>query len=210
MASLTNFARPQLSWPHLVSDILSPPFVWLMLVGLVALEYTQTPLEALYWASIFGLLVCVLPVAYIIAMVGMGKISDLHMRNRKDRYRPLVVAIIGAVLASLLLRNMGAPRVFTLLALFGLVQISVIALVTLRWQISMHAMGITAAVVASGIIFNPHWALLGVPLIILVSAARLHLKCHNAAQILAGSMVGAFVPVILLTMVPHVLTAFVL
>ncbi len=210
MASLTNFARLQLSWSHLVSDLLSPPVVWLALVVFVALKHTATLLEAFYWASIFGLLVCVLPTAYIIAMVSMGKIGDLHMRDRAERHRPLVVAIIGTVLAWLLLRMMGAPRVFTLLAIFGLVQISVIALVTLYWQISMHAMGITAAVVAFGVIFDPYLALWGVPLIIVVSAARIHLKCHSAAQILAGSLVGALVPVLLLLVMPELLSAFVL
>lgn len=205
MASLSNFARPQLSWAHLVSDILSPPIVWLLLVLLIAFNYTASAGEALYWASIYGLLICVLPAVYILIMVWQGKIGDMHMRKRQDRYRPLAIALIGAIMAWLLLRAMGAPRVFPLLALFGLVQIGVVTLVTFRWKISMHAMGITAAVVALGIMFHIHAGLLAVPLIILVGAARLHLNCHSSAQICAGALVGALVPVGLLLLLPEAL-----
>ena len=79
--------------------------------------------------------------------------------------------------------------------------ITVIAIITLMWQISMHAMSITSATIAVGVFFSVGSALLLVPLVVLVSAARLSLKRHTPAQILAGTLVGALVPVIVLLLI---------
>jgi membrane-associated phospholipid phosphatase len=42
------------------------------------------------------------------------------------------------------------------------------------------------------------WALLVIPLVILVGAARLNLRRHTLSQVLAGSVVGVIVPALLL------------
>jgi membrane-associated phospholipid phosphatase len=90
---------------------------------------------------------------------------------------------------------MGAPSVVPTFALFSLVQIAVMAMITLVWQISMHAMSITSVVVAALTFFGVLPALILLPLIILVGAARLKLQRHTVAQVLAGVAVGAIVPI---------------
>ena len=52
------------------------------------------------------------------------------------------------------------------------------------------------AAIATGVLFGIVPALLTVPLVVLVSAARLKLQRHTPAQILGGTMVGALVPMI--------------
>ena len=76
-----------------------------------------------------------------------------------------------------------------------------IALITLMWQISMHAMSITSATIAAGVFFSVGVAVALVPLVVLVGAARLQLKRHTPAQILAGTLVGAIVPVVVLLVI---------
>lgn len=187
---------PRFSWARVVSDIISPPIVWAVIVLPVAVQYA--PEQALYWTVLYSIPICLLPIIYIAMMVWRGKIGDIHMKERRERYRPLLVSIVCTSFALWLLRLLNAPTIFPLLALISLVQISVIALITLAWQISMHAMSIASAMVAAGIIFSLSVALLLLPLVVLVGTARLRLQRHTPAQVIAGTLVGALVPLIVL------------
>lgn len=195
-----NFSKP--SWARVVSDVLSPPVVWGLLVIPVALQYTETRSNALFWAILYSVFICIIPVVFIAWMVARGKIGDIHMKERKERFRPMLVAIVCTSIVWWLLRRLDAPPAFPLLALMTLVQITFIMLITLAWQISMHMMSIAGATVAIGIIFSIGAAMAMIPLVMLVGAARLQLKRHTPAQVIAGTIVGALVPVLLLGLLP--------
>jgi hypothetical protein len=192
---------PEFSWARVVSDVVSPPVVWAVMVLPVAFAYSATAGQALGWALIYSLLICLLPLVFIGGMVWYGKIGDMHMKERRDRLYPFIVSILCTTLACIILYAMNAPRILPLLALISLINITVIAIITLMWQISMHAMSITSATIAVGVFFSVGSALLLVPLVVLVGAARLSLKRHTPAQILAGTLVGALVPVIVLLLI---------
>lgn len=199
-----RFRTANLSWARLVSNVLSPPMVWAALAFPIAFRFAESQTQALIWACVYTLLVCLLPLGYIALMVKLGRIGDMHMKERRERYMPFIVSILCTTLAWWVLRLLGAPPVMPLLALFSLVQIAVMALITLVWQISMHAMSIATAVVAAGVIFGLGYALAAVPLVLLVGAARLHLDRHTPAQVFGGAIVGALVPVLLLLLMPLV------
>lgn len=186
-----------LSWARLVSNLLSPPVIWAIMAFPIAFRDAASQAQALTWAAIYCLLVCILPLVYVAWMVRRGHISDLHMQFRQQRIRPFIVSIICTTIAWWTLRFLGAPPVVPLFALFSLVQIAVVAVITLVWQISMHAMSITGVVVAAGAFFGVVPALILLPLILLVGAARLKLQRHTLAQIVAGSLVGVIVPLVL-------------
>jgi membrane-associated phospholipid phosphatase len=192
---------PNHAWAKWVSDIISPPVVWMAVSLVVALAFSYTTLEALYWAGLYSLFVCVVPVLFILYNVYTGRIGDIHMQHRHERYRPLLVTIVANVVALALLILQDAPVVMKLLAIMSLIEVVIISAVTLYWQISMHAMAITGATMAVGVLLSLTLALLMIPLIVLVGAARLRLDRHTPMQVFAGAMVGAFAPVILFLMV---------
>lgn len=188
----------EFSWARLVSDFISPPVVLAVLVSMISVRYAQTSAEAFTWAVTYIVLVCVAPVLYIAWMVQRGKIGDIHMQYRHERRRPFLVSIVCTALAYVLLQQMGAaPRVsqFTLLTL---IQLGIMALITLVWQISLHSMSITVAVVAVGLLYGPVSALVASPLAPLVGAARIHLRRHTLSQVLAGAAIGVLLPVLAL------------
>ena len=193
---------PQFSWARVVSDIVSPPVVWALLVIPVAAHYADTPLQAFFWAFLYSMFICVIPVGFIAWMVKTGKIGDIHMKERRERFRPLLVTIVCTSIVWWLLRRLDAPPPFPLLALMTLVQVTFIMLITLVWQVSMHMMSIAGAVIVTGIIFTTAAALAMIPLVMLVGAARLKLKRHTPAQVIAGTIIGALVPVLMLGLVP--------
>lgn len=206
MASITKkigFSKPELSWAKLVSDVMSPPVVWGALVLLIGYHHPADDYSGLYWSGVFAILICLLPLTYIMYMVARGKIGDLHMRRRQDRYKPLMLTIVSSLVAWYVFKTQGAPPAFAMLSLMTAVQLGVILLVTLVWQISMHAMAITSVVVASEVFFGTGIGLALVPLVALVGAARLSLNCHTPPQIFAGAMVGMWVPIGILVLISH-------
>lgn len=191
------------SWARIVSDVLSPPMVWAILAIPVAIQHSRSTIHALFWAALYSFFICLIPISYVAYHVWRGNISDIHMKERRQRLRPLVVSIVSTATVWWLLKRFDAPAVFPLLAILSLVQIAVIAIITTIWQISMHMMSIAGAVIAVGIIFSVSLALMLVPAVALVAAARLHLGRHTPAQIIAGTILGALVPVLILGTIPE-------
>jgi membrane-associated phospholipid phosphatase len=193
----TSQSLKSTSWAQVVSHLLSPPVVWGVLVVLIAFRDAQSDQQALTVAAAYGVFVCLLPGLYIVWMLRRGAISDIHLSARKERPRVLLVSAMGAGLAWGALRWLEAPPGMPLIAVITLALLLVIALISLVWQISMHATSISAAVVATGAFFGIVPALLILPLALLVAAARLYLKKHTPAEILAGTLVGGLIPVLL-------------
>jgi len=189
---------PDFGWARLVSDLFSPPVIWGALAIPIALRDAPTRGLALMWAAVYILLVCIVPLIYISIMIKRGKISDIHLSDRSERVKPLIVSLISTGVAWLALRAMGAPPVVPQLALTTLIQIGILALITLMWQISMHTMSSGAAVVGSTLIYGPIAAFITIPMLFLVGWARLNLHKHTLAQVIAGATLGLVIPALIL------------
>jgi hypothetical protein len=142
--------------------------------------------------------VCLLPALYILWMVRRGSITDIHMKVRGERLRPFLVSMACTAITWVILRLAGAPVVMPMMAAIMLAQLAVMTAITFFWQISMHAMSISGAVVAVSIFFGVGPGLLVSPLVPLVGAARLRLHRHTLAQVIAGTLLGGLVTGLLL------------
>lgn len=189
------------SWARVVSDLFSPPVIWGVLALPIAFRDAESLNQAITWATVYIMLVCVLPIVYISAMVKLGKITDIHMKVRKQRILPFLISMISTSIAWLVLRLMGAPAIMPLLAMFSLVQLAVMLGITFVWQISVHAISISGATIAMWFFFGVIPAILTLPFIVLVGAARLKLRRHTPAQVIAGAMIGLMVPMLLFMLI---------
>lgn len=185
------------SWARVVSDVLSPPMVWAMLALPIALRDAPTVRDGLGWATIYIWFVCILPLLYVAVMVKRGLITDIHLKVRHQRIKPFVLSIASTLIGIVMLTLADAPPIMRLFALFTLIQLTIIAMITLVWQISFHAISIGGAMVALGVMFSVVYGLLTLPLVLVVGAARLKLHRHTPAQVIAGSIIGMFVPFLL-------------
>lgn len=163
----------------------------------IAFHSAESQERAVIWALTYSVIVCILPALYIGYMVWRGHITDIHVRVREQRIRPFVVSVVCTVVAWILLRWMEAPSLLPLFTLFSLIQLAVMLLITLTWQISMHSMSITGAVVVAGALYGPGTALLLSPLIPVVGAARIKLRRHTLAQVIAGGILGALLTAVM-------------
>lgn len=184
-------------WARIVSDVFSPPVIWALLAFPIALRDSGDGSKAMLWAVLYGALVCWIPVLYVLWNVKRGRITDMHIRVRSQRIRPFIVSVGCTTAAVGALALAGAPRLMPMFALFSLIQLIIMTGITFVWQISMHAMGISGAVVAAGALFGAPMALLLSPLVVLVGAARITLKRHTLAQIIGGTIVGGMMTALL-------------
>jgi len=185
------------SWARLVSDVFSPPMVWGMLAVPIALRDAPSTPQGIQWASIYIWFVCIVPLIYIAVMVKRGLITDMHMKVRQERIRPFIISIASTIVAFFALLLADAPQVMRLFTIFTLIQLILIAVITLIWQISFHAISIGGASVALWVLFSTLYGLLTLPLVVIVGAARLKLHRHTPMQVLAGSLLGMGVPVVM-------------
>ena len=197
--------KPRYYWARVVSDVLSPPIVWMVASLLVAWVVSNSFVEGVYWAFIYSWFVCIMPVIFILYQVWMGEIGDIHMKYRHERYKPLAITLGSNLVGWALLHALNAPVAIEILAIMSFLEVGIISFVTLYWQISMHTMAITGATMAMGIVFNVPLAILRTPLIMLVGAARMRLDRHTPAQVFAGAMVGAITPVVLFLLASPIL-----
>ncbi|MDX2161613.1 MAG: hypothetical protein SF162_09835 [bacterium] len=188
----------RIPWARWISNLFAPPVVWGLMAFPVALRGAATQEQGLLWAFTYIALVCILPVCYIGLMVMRGQITDLHMRVREQRIRPFMVTILCTLVAwGVLALMQAAPLLLTFCAI-SLVQIMIMLLITLIWQISMHTMSITSAIVTGGALFGIGAAALSLPLIGLVGAARYSLRRHTLSQLVAGSILGGGLTLVLI------------
>ena len=185
-------------WAHFISLLISPPVVWAIWTLSIAQQFSRNRFEAAFFASLFALTICILPIAFIAYMVKTGRISDLHMRHSHERYIPYSIAIIGCLFTELVYLRLDAHPVLILVALVTLVELSIMLIGTFFSHISLHAMAMTSIISATTIIYGFNKSLVFIPVLLAVILARLVLRRHTAWQIVLGALIGVFTPLIVI------------
>lgn len=175
------------SW---VSNICAPPVLAVVGVVLVALETAGK--GAWEWALFFGVVAVMLPLLYVVWEVYRGNISDVHVPDREQRFRPFLVALAASTAVWIIFAWWPAPPMFRMLALANGLQTLVFFVITMRWKVSLHSAAAGGLTVLGLSAFSSTglWLLLAVPLI---AWARVRLHRHTLAQTVVGAALGAVI-----------------
>lgn len=171
-----------------ISHLLNPPVMGLA-AALLCGAALQTPV-AWVWTAVYLLVAALMPAGYVVWLFRRGKISDLHMNKREERFGPMLVMIGGAVTGWLLLSWGGAPRVLLVLAGAQALNAFIFYWITLHWKISQHTSSIAALTVLFCIVQGRVGIVL-LPVVLLVAWARVVLRRHTTPQTMAGAALGA-------------------
>jgi hypothetical protein len=183
-------------WARLTSHAMTPAVVSTGLFVWVALLAFESAGAFLLQTLVYLTLTEILPGVYIVWMVRRGSIGDVHIRERRQRYRPFALSVITALAGWLFLRAMGAGEPLVDTALFNFAAAVLTLTVTFFWQISKHGMIIAGSVTIMGILHGAGVGLLLSPLVALVAAARYTLRRHTPAQLAAGIAAGVLLALI--------------
>jgi hypothetical protein len=176
------------AWARRVTYWLEPKN-WLI-VTVVAIGWHADGRAGIGWGLLAALFTAVLPTWFISDGVRHGRWSDRNVGARRPRL--LVLAFITASVAAglILLLVLGAPRLLTGYLAFMLASVAVLAAITTVWKISIHCAVASGSVVILALTYGP-LVLLGYALVGLLGWARVVVKDHTVAQVVAGSVLGA-------------------
>ncbi|TQJ34424.1 PAP2 superfamily protein [Arthrobacter sp. SLBN-122] len=174
-----------------LTEVFQPPVV-------VSIQLLISPLPeagfpgTIGYGALAALFVCVVPLLVLLVLVRMGKVTDHHVSDRKQR-APVLLMALGCIAVGLLVLNaVDAPRSVTAMVLAVVGGVAVLAAVSPFWKMSGHAAAVSCAAVVLVLMLGPAW----VPLLLLVPAvswSRVVLRAHTPAQVVAGSLFGGMV-----------------
>jgi membrane-associated phospholipid phosphatase len=160
------------------------------LLGL-AISWKELPFwEGLFWAAVYGFWVSLMPSLVVAYLLKTGRISDLHMSNVRDRRIPYTASVIGSLIALAIIHLFNGPELLRCLAIFSVVELAALAIITNFWLISIHATAIASVTIISGLVFGWWTLLLLLPVVAAVCWVRLYLRRHTVQQVVAGLALG--------------------
>jgi len=172
---------------HFISQVGSPPVV--MALSILWAAGVMAQAIAWMWASVYVALAIALPVLQLVWLLRRGLVTDLDVRHRKQRSKPMIFMLACGVVGWAVLAIGSAPLLLILIGGAALFQMAVIFFITLRWKISVHCSAVAgAATIVLLVVGTPLPLLLGVPLVVW---SRIRLRHHTIAQTIAGSLLGA-------------------
>lgn len=190
--STARTMHPRVRLAYLVTEALSPMYMVPGLLVLLAWRFSPSGWAAVGWGALMAGLVTLLPVVYLRRQIRAGRVSDHNVRVREQRPLFLVVSITWILVALAAAAWGGAPRELTALIAAQTVGLLVFTLITFVWKISFHT-GVAAGTLAVLVLaFGPRMLLLA-PIVALSAWARVTLRDHTPAQVLAGAVLGGLI-----------------
>ena len=171
-----------------ISRVLNPVFALGIVIVLVSLEASDSGTWIVLCVLVALFFTVFAPWGMVLYMRRRGEISELFIPERRDRLRPLFFYFSSSWMGVGTLYLIHSPPALYALMVCVAVLSTVALLITMRWKISLHAMGLWAACGVVIALYGSWWAV--VPAV-LVSWARFVLQAHSVSQILVGSVVGA-------------------
>lgn len=138
----------------------------------------------------------VLPLISAILFVKLGRVESLEMRKRKERRGPLFISILIMIIGFPIFYSIAklSPHL-SAIYISSIILLFFSFLITIRWKISLHMMGIggaTGTFIALNYIFGGiyYFIFLFFALSGLLAFSRLDQKAHNESQVYVGFVLG--------------------
>lgn len=188
--SKTEQRKPIVDVAEIISLVLDP-FGNTLITSLIVISTLNISFnENKFRIIIFLLLALVIPVAYLAYGLWSGKIKDIFITDRRERYTLLVIVSGVAIIFNLILWFYGAPKLITAYSLAALALALILTGVTFFWKISGHSSVVTMNILTLILTLGTGylWLILLIPV---VAWSRVRLKVHTLEQVLVGALASA-------------------
>jgi len=184
-----------------ISAILYPMFIptYGILIYFLALRSLITYPTPLIWIGVIGTLIftCLLPLSVILVMIHRGNLTDIYIRNPKQRTMPYIYSTICyGFWAYFCCQVMHLPQFIALTAIGSAVVLLIVLLINRTWKISAHLTalgglfgGMMSFSLSTGVSATP--ALIGCSIAaLLLMFARVYDESHTPLQVICGYLLG--------------------
>ncbi|MDD3629210.1 MAG: hypothetical protein RBR58_00910 [Candidatus Humimicrobiaceae bacterium] len=173
----------------ILSYIFDGTLISIPLIVIICLATVDNTAKALGWAFLYLTFAMIIPSIYIHTLFRKKVINDLHIPDKEDRIKPLIITIVSNVAGLSILYVLKAPLFLKAMSLIIIISTFVLGTITYFWKVSMHTAWITFIVVTFNVLFGKLMLLL-VPLIPIVGWARVRIKRHTVNQVISGSIIS--------------------
>ena len=138
----------------------------------------------------------ILPILTSVLFKLFGLIDSLYMKTAKERRWPFLLTLIWYYMGIQLLTRIYVPQSFLLLMIGATSIVGVALVITSRWKISIHMLGIggvIGAIIGISQRFQFDHSILLIALILfagLIGYSRLKTNSHNFRQVYTGFIIG--------------------
>ncbi|MGK5496723.1 hypothetical protein [Streptomyces sp. URMC 125] len=182
-------ATPQVKAAKAITDVLAPGHLVVGLLLLIGWHSTGS-LAGVGWGLFAAFFCGIIPLTIIRLGVRRGKLTDKHIRVRRQRIAPLVATLGSVVTGIVLLDVLSAPREVFALVIAMLVGLASSLAVTVWWQISVHN-AVAGGTVMILLLAYGQVLLPAVALVVAIGWSRRVLKAHTVAQLVCGTALGS-------------------
>lgn len=188
----------QMRVAHVLTEVLAPVVLIFALLIVVAVASTGSLLRGLLLGLVAAFFAGGLPYAILVLGIRRGRLGDRHLRKREERPLMMVIGLVSVVVGLLVVSWLDAPR--ELYALVGamVAGVAVALAVSLFWKISIHVACVAGSVAVLAIVLGPPYLVLAV-VVLAVAWARVTVRDHTVAQVVAGALLGAAVAGVAMT-----------
>ncbi len=187
-----------------LSDVFNPVFAGIFIIGLLMVQILPTVAEAMLWMVVTVAITAIPTLLYVLYLVRIGYLIDIHMPEREKRLKPIAVIVVWLVISLGILKLIHAPDAMLIMLTAVILQIVVLGIITPLWKISFHSATIMAVATVTALLHNPlTWYV--IVLVPLIGWARVRLKRHTVMQVIGGYAAGLIVATIAL----HILRLYV-
>ncbi len=173
-----------------VSIALVPPAVAAVVFGILVLAYEHGGVfhQAVVWV-VSAACAGGVQMVYVLHLRKMREVTAYDVPERLQRTKPYMISASISLAGLMLLLFQNASVFVWGLMWCYLINTLILNAINLRWKISAHVMGLTGPLVFLFPLFG--WKLLWtLPLIVLLAWARVTLRAHTIAQVVAGGVAG--------------------
>ena len=186
---------------RVIAAVLYPMFIptYGILIYFLALRSLITYPAPLIWIGVTGTLVftCLLPLSVILVMIHRGNLTDIYIRNAKQRTMPYIyTTICYGFWAYFCSGVMHLPRFIVLTAIGSTVVLLIVLLINRTWKISAHLTalgGLFGAMMSFSLStgISATTALIGCSVAaLLLMFARVYDESHTPLQVVCGYLLG--------------------
>lgn len=191
------------------SPLLIPTYCMSMAVWLTPMNAAPERVRFLTTLAIF-FITAVIPMGLLLGMMRAGRISDFDVSNRKQRTLPTIGLLLCYCLATWYIYYVHAPHWLLMFFVGAVVATIILGLITFKWKISAHGgaigtmVGLLTYLVMHRLCDIGGWDLVVLTVVILlagaVGSARIVLQHHTPGQVVAGTVLGAVIVYIFMSL----------
>jgi membrane-associated phospholipid phosphatase len=181
--------RAAVEFAKALSTIFNPFICASALFIIVSHAFSTSTKEFWVLSAVSVTVFTVAPLLCLLLLYVTGRISDFDMSDRFEREKIFLVIVVIDLLAAIAFTIAKVPVQIVAIAWGYWATALVIMIITRYWKISTHAFGIAGPFAVMFVLFKLQ-PLPYVGLVPLVCWARIYLRAHTLAQVVAGATVA--------------------